>query len=254
MGDDGDDPWQSDRYEEHHDYVYRYGSDVIELLQPAQGERVLDLGCGTGHLTKQISESGATAVGIDASPEMVERARSEYPELTFRIEDATRMEFRREFDAVFSNATLHWIDRQDELLDGVKRALRPGGRFVAELGGKGNVATVIDALTEELGKRGYSDSNPMYFPSLGEYTSRVEDHGLEVRFARLFDRPTELGGGRDGLRSFFRMFGDRFLGDLDEDEWNEVVGTVEDELRPELFGDGSWTVGFRRLRFRAVRP
>lgn len=253
MSSDNNNEWSADRYDSDHSFVYEYGGDVVDLLSPEQGERILDLGCGTGHLTKQIHEAGAIAVGIDASPEMVEGARKEYPDLDFRVADATRMEFEQEFDAVFSNATLHWIDRQDEVLDGVRRALRQGSRFVAELGGKGNVGRVLDVLTDELESRGYSGENPMYFPGLGEYTSRIESHGMEVRYARLFDRPTELDGGSDGLRSFFRMFGDRFLGDLDEEEWGEVVSAVEDELRPELYSDGSWTLGFRRLRFRAVR-
>lgn len=252
MNDGRDDAWSADRYEADHSYVYRYGEDVLELLTPKEGEKILDLGCGTGHLTNQIVDAGASAVGIDASPEMVEQARTEYPELDFRVMDATEMEFQREFEAVFSNATLHWITDHDGLLDGVHRALRPGGRFVAEFGGHGNVDKVIDAVTRELSSRGYSTENPMYFPRLGEYMSRIERHGMEVRYARLFDRPTELSGGREGLRSFFRMFGDRFLGELNEEEWNEVVGAVEDELRQELYSDGVWTVDFRRLRFKAV--
>src|SRR6056297_343493 len=199
--------WDATAYEDDHSFVYEYGADVLELLAPAAGERVLDLGCGTGALTGKIAASGADIVGIDSAAEMIERARANHPELAFRQADARTATFDEPFDAVFSNAALHWIDEQDAALSTVSDALRPGGRFVAELGGDGNVAAIVDAVLAELAERGYDADNPWHFPTVGEYASRLERHGFEVRDATLFDRPTELDG-EDGLANWLDVFAD----------------------------------------------
>ena len=159
------------------------------------------------------------------------------------------------FDAVFSNAALHWIpdEDQDALIESVRDALRPGGRFVAECGGHGNVAAVVDATRAELEARGHDTEHPWYFPTVGEYASRLEAHGFEVRYATLFDRPTELDDGEDGLAAWLSMFGDGLLAPLAPDEREDVVAAVEDRLRDDLFRDGSWYADYRRLRFVAVR-
>jgi len=244
--------WDPDSYDEGHSFVYEYGEGVVDLLDPQPGERVLDLGCGTGHLSAAIADRGATVVGVDQSAEMVEQARAAHPELTFRVGDARDLAVEEPFDAVFSNAALHWIDDpdQDAVLAGVASALRPGGRFVAEMGGVGNVGTVVAAARAELAERGYETDNPWYFPSVGQYTPRLEGHGFEVRRAVLFDRPTEL---EDGMRAWLEMFGDGLLGPVPDEELPAVVESIADRLRPALFEDGRWTADYRRLRFRAVR-
>ncbi|HMB49463.1 MAG TPA: methyltransferase domain-containing protein [Natronoarchaeum rubrum] len=246
--------WDATAYEDDHSFVYEYGADVLELLAPAAGERVLDLGCGTGALTGKIAASGADIVGIDSAAEMIERARANHPELAFRQADARTATFDEPFDAVFSNAALHWIDEQDAALSTVSDALRPGGRFVAELGGDGNVAAIVDAVLAELAERGYDADNPWHFPTVGEYASRLERHGFEVRDATLFDRPTELDG-EDGLANWLDVFADGLFAPLAESEREAVVAAVEDRLRPAYYDDGVWTADYRRLRFRAVyRP
>jgi trans-aconitate methyltransferase len=156
---------------------------------------------------------------------------------------------------VFSNAALHWIpgDDHDAVLSTVADALTETGRFVAESGGKGNVAAITDALVAELDARGYEVDHPWYFPSIGEYAPRVESHGLELRFSRLFDRPTPLDGGEDGLRNWIGMFGDEFFADVEDDERNAVLSAVEDRLRPTLFDGDTWVADYRRLRFVAGR-
>ena len=248
--------WDSAAYDGSHAFVYEYGTDVLELLDPHPGERILDLGCGTGHLTDRIAETGAEVVGIDQSTEMIETARETYPTRDFRRADARDFGVEQPFDAVFSNAVLHWIDDQDAVLDSVADALRPGGRFVAELGGSGNVAAIVDAVRAELDARGYEPpSAPWYFPTVGEHATTLEAHGFEVRYARLFDRPTELDDGEDGMANWLGMFGDSLFTTLSAEQQQSVIEAVEERLRPELFDaeTETWTADYRRLRFVAVR-
>lgn len=250
--------WTPAVYDDGHGYVTEYGEAVVDLLDPKPGERVLDIGCGTGHLTAEIAaavDEAGDVVGIDRSAEMVREARETYPDLSVQQADARSFSAREPFDAVFSNAALHWISDVDQnrVLAGVADALRPGGRFVVEMGGTGNVDRIVTATLDELDARGYDATHPWYFPSVGEYTPRLETHGFEVRRARLFDRPTELDGGADGLASWLGMFGDGLLSGVPDSERAAVVGAVENRLQPDLFDGETWTADYRRLRFLAVR-
>lgn len=255
MSDGTANSWDAADYDDGHGFVTEYGESLLDLLDPKPGERVLDLGCGTGHLTADIAERGATAVGIDQSDEMVEQARTAYPDLSFRRADARAFAVEDRFDAAFSNAALHWVPEADHeaVVGNVADALRPGGRFVAEMGGTGNVERIVTATLAELRERGYDRENPWYFPSVGEYATRLEAGGFEVRRAVLFDRPTELENGTDGLADWLSMFGDSLFAGLSDDERDAVVADVEDRLRPEMFDGGTWTADYRRLRFVAVR-
>ncbi len=248
--------WNPDDYDSGHDFVFEYGADVVDLLDPAPGERVLDLGCGTGHLTADIATAvGDTGLvlGIDQSGEMVARARKAYPDHQFVRADARAFATDDQFDAVFSNAALHWIPEQDAVVETVRNLLRPGGRFVAELGGAGNVATIVEAVQAVCARRGHDVDHPWYFPTVGEHASLLERHGFRVTYARLFDRPTELDGGEDGLRQWLGMFGDGLLAPLSADEREAVVAAVERRLRPDRYDAQSetWTADYRRLRFVA---
>jgi trans-aconitate methyltransferase len=180
------------------------------------------------------------------------QTRADNPDLRFEVADARDFAFEAPFDAIFSNAVLHWVQDQDALLECVSDALVPGGRFVAECGGTGNVAAIVDAVTAEVNERGYQVENPWYFPSVGEYSTKLESHGFEVRYARLFDRPTKLENGEDGLEGWVEMFGDSLLAHLSEDEQAAVIEAVEARLRDDLFQDGDWYADYRRLRFVAM--
>lgn len=153
---DAGNEWDTTAYDEGHSFVFEYGEGVVDLLEPETGERILDLGCGTGHLTDRIADAGADVVGIDASEEMIREARETHSECEFVHADARDVSFSEPFDAVFSNAALHWIPEQDAVLDGVADALGPGGRFVAELGGTGNVAAIVSAVQAAAAERGYA--------------------------------------------------------------------------------------------------
>jgi trans-aconitate methyltransferase len=248
--------WNANLYNAKHDFVWKFGSDVVAVLAPRAGELILDLGCGTGHLTAQIAESGAEVMGVDRSAEMVAAARIAYPNLNFEVVDARKLSFDEEFDAVFSNATLHWIHEPEPVLQGIFRALRPGGRFVAEMGGKRNIRAMqdaFDAALVELGAATYGEVQPWYYPSVSEYSSLVEKNGFELRFITLFDRPTGLADGAAGLRNWILMFGGDYLAKAGEAKREEFLRMVEEKLRPKMFRDGQWWADYRRLRLVACK-
>jgi trans-aconitate methyltransferase len=232
--------WDAARYQARHSYVYNHGESLIDLLDPLADERILDLGCGSGQLTAKIAAKGAHVIGLDRSEEMIAEARRNFPALTFDVADAANFSVDLPADAVFSNAVLHWVKDADGVAKSVAYALRTGGRFVVEMGGKGNVQTILDALREVAGPA----ETPWYFPSVGEYTSLLERHGFEISFATLFDRPTRVEG-EDGLEDWLIMFARSVIG---EDRASEIRREVANLLRPKMFRDGAWTLDYRRLQ------
>ena len=245
--------WDTRLYDEKHSFVWKHGASLIELLSPRPGERILDLGCGTGHLTAQIAAAGAEVVGIDASTPMVEEARRLYPTIPFTIADARDFAFDNPFDAVFSNAVLHWVKEPEKAIACVKRALKPGGRFVAEFGGRGNVQTFVSALDTASRAIGLGAwEHPWFFPGIGTYTPLLEQDGLEVTHAFLFDRPTLLEG-ETGLRDFVEMFAGGLLDRVPPAERERFFQHVEHAARPTLYRDGKWFADYRRLRVVARR-
>jgi trans-aconitate methyltransferase len=246
--------WNAELYEASHGFVWQFGEDVIKLLDPKPGERILDLGCGPGQLTRKIADSGAEVVGLDASPEMIGQARQNFPELRFLLSDAAAMPFKSEFDAVFSNAALHWMLDASGVAHAIARALRKNGRFVAELGGKGNIQEIEHAVEAVVGRR-LGDALPAkrtFYPSIGEYSSLLESHGLEVHTALLFDRPTPLEG-LDGMATWIRQFKWYYYEALPASERQAALEETIAELRKVLFREEKWFADYRRLRFVAVK-
>ncbi|HET7105403.1 MAG TPA: methyltransferase domain-containing protein [Candidatus Acidoferrum sp.] len=247
--------WDAGLYDDKHSFVWKLAAGVLELLNAQSGERILDLGCGTGHLAAKIAETGAHVVGIDRSPEMIRQAKEKYPALRFEVMDAREIRLDGSFDAVFSNATLHWIKEPELAIAGIRNALRPGGRFIAEFGGKGNTGELMKAI-----ERGWAKlqsvnpaPNPWYYPSIPEYTGLLERHGFEVTDAVLFDRPTPLDDGIRGLRNWLEMFGGSFVEGLPAAARENLLSEIERELRPKLFHDDQWVMDYRRLRVVAKR-
>jgi trans-aconitate methyltransferase len=246
--------WDTELYEAQHAFVWQLGAQLIEILAPEPGERILDVGCGTGQLTHEISERGAHVTGIDASPEMIGQARQNYPRLRFLLQDAAAMNFNGEFDAVFSNAALHWILNADGAADSMARALRSGGRLVLEMGGRGNIRQIHEAV--ESAFRAHSNAalpTPRnWFPSVSEYTSILERHGFEVRTALLFDRRTRLEGER-GMEQWIRQFCAFYIDELPPDVRQSAVNRAVEQLRPRLYNNGEWFADYRRLRVSAIK-
>lgn len=248
--------WNTALYDGKNAFVWKHGRGVVELLAPRPGERILDLGCGTGHLTNQIADTGAEVIGMDRSQPMIEEARRLYPNLRFEIADATNFHFDQQFDAVFSNAALHWMKDQDAVARSIWEALKAGGRFVAEFGGKGNIRAIRSSLTKAVEAAGeIINAEPFarYYPSIGEYATLLETHGFRVTFATHFERPTKLDEGEKGLRNWLFTFADNVIESLPESKREAVIAQVEGELRPALFRDGSWFADYRRIRIAAYK-
>ena len=248
--------WNASCYEDNYAFVWKYGEGVIELLAPQAGERILDLGCGTGHLTAQIAERGAVVTGIDRSPDMIATAAKNYPDLHFEVADGETFRFDEPFDAVFSNAAIHWMKDQRAVASSIFQALKPGGRFVAEFGGKDCIRAIETALRRAISRAGYavSEAPYYYFPSVGEHTTLLESAGFRVTFAEWFERPTRLEGGEAGLRNWLAFFTDHYISHIPLDKHEGIISAVEDELRPEFFRDGTWVADYCRIRVAAKTP
>jgi trans-aconitate methyltransferase len=241
--------WNATAYAEVGAFVPSLGAGVLEWLNVQHGERVLDLGCGDGQLTAKIAAAGAQVVGLDASAEMLAGARARG--LDVQLGNAEALPFDREFDAVFSNAALHWVRDQDAMLAGVHRALKPGGRFVVEMGGHGNVAAILVALTAVLERHGCAglEDGVNYYPAPEAYTERLARHGFAVEQMQLIPRPTPLPAG---MRAWLTTFRSGVLAavpeELREKVLDETVALLEPALRDER---GNWTGDYVRLRFIA---
>lgn len=248
--------WDTSLYDGKNAFVWKHGRGVVELLAPKPEERILDVGCGTGHLTNQIAAAGAEVIGLDNSQSMIQEARRLYPDLHFEIADATNFHFDRGFDAVFSNAAIHWMRDQPAVARCIWEALKSDGRFVAEFGGKGNISAIRTALTDAIraaGEKMNDEPFARYYPAIGEYAALLEAQGFRVTFATHFDRPTKLDEGEKGLRNWLFTFADNVIEPLAENKREAVIAEVELKLRPLLFRDGSWFADYRRIRVVARR-
>ncbi|WP_054956177.1 class I SAM-dependent methyltransferase [Paenibacillus dakarensis] len=248
--------WKPEDYDNQLSFVSAYGKGLIEHLAPRQGERILDLGCGTGDLTSEIAESGAIVVGMDQSKEMILRAKDKHPSLTFIQENGESFSTEVPFDAVFSNAALHWMTNAEDAVSSIYRALKPAGRFVAEFGGKGNVETIVNSIYEVL-STGYNmdalTHNPWYFPSIGEYTSLLESKGFRVTLAHHFNRPTRLHGGKNGITGWLTHFGDSFFTKLAPEEKTTAFEKISQLTERTLWKEDSFYADYKRLRIIAYK-
>ena len=247
----GEQSWDPDRYARNARFVSELGMGVVELLAPRAGERILDLGCGDGVLTEALIAAGCTVVGIDASPAQVAATRARGIEA--QVGHGEQLAFHDEFDAVFSNAALHWMKDPDKVIAGVRRALRAGGRFVGEFGGHGGIATIASAIYAALAERGLDGDrfNPWYFPTAEEYRGRLEQQGFEVRSIVLFPRPTPLPADITG---WLETFAESFTAAVPVEDRPAFIAEVRERLGPALCdASGRWTADYVRLRFAAHR-
>jgi trans-aconitate methyltransferase len=236
--------------------VTQLGAGVLDLLAAQPGERILDLGCGTGHHAAQLAALGVEVEGVDAAATMVERARALYPTIPFRLARGETLTVDRPFDAVFSNAALHWMPAADGVARRVFAALRPGGRFVGEFGANGNVARLLASLTTALAEEGFPGEAlpaPWYFPSPAEYATVLERAGFEVELVHAFPRDTPLEGA-DALAEWYRIFAGDYLALVSPARRDAVIARAVALAAPTQLREGRWIADYRRLRFRAWRP
>jgi SAM-dependent methyltransferase len=243
--------WDAQAYGRNGAFVHELAGGVLEWLAAQPGERILDLGCGDGQLTQRIAATGASVVGVDASPEMLAAARSRG--IDAREGRAESLPFAdQSFDAVFSNAALHWVRGQDEMMAEVRRVLKAGGRFVAEMGGQGNIAAIRVALIAVLERHGYGDREDgvNYYPTPGAYTRCLLSHGLHVEQMALIPRPTPLP--ESGMSGWLKTFRSGVLASLPDAIRETVVEETAALLAPALRDEeGNWVADYVRLRFVA---
>ena len=243
--------WDPDAYAQNAGFVHGHAGGVVEWLAPQAGERILDLGCGDGQLTERLAHSGAIITGVDADPRMVKAAKSRgigaHHAMAERLplDDAS-------FDAVFSNAALHWVRDQDAMMAEVRRVLRRGGRFVAEMGGHGNIAAIRVGLMAVLARYGHADAENgvNYYATPEAYSARLERHGFNVKRISLIPRPTPLP--ESGMEGWLRTFRSGVIEGLPAELRDEVVRETAELLAPALRDEtGAWIADYVRLRFIA---
>ena len=243
--------WNPEAYGQHGSFVHRLAGGVVEWLDPQKGERILDLGCGDGQLTLRLALAGANVTGVDLSPDMVAAARARG--VSADQASAESLPYKDQtFDAIFSNAALHWVHDHNAMLREAHRILKPGGRFVAEFGGHGNIAAIRAALIAVLNRHQYAgrEDNVNYYPTPEVYGRRLIEHGFKVERIALIPRPTPLGEGgmKEWLRTFRRGVIDSLPESLRETVVNETVDLLANVLRDD---EGNWTADYVRLRFIA---
>jgi trans-aconitate methyltransferase len=245
--------WNPEQYARNARFVSDLGAPVLELLDPQPGERILDLGCGDGVLTAKLQTLSCDVLGVDASAAQVEATKK--LGIPAQTVDGENLAFENEFDAVFSNAALHWMrNNPDAVIFGVKKSLRPGGRFVAEMGGANCVQKIRTALIAALDRRNIDgkSADPWYFPTVEDYSARLTRAGFTIDYIALIPRPTPLPGD---VTAWLQTFGHNFTDKLPPSEREAYLAEVQESLRPQLCNaSGTWIADYTRLRFKATRP
>jgi len=247
--------WNATLYDNKHSFVAKYGEDVLGWLAPQQGENILDVGCGTGTLTSMIAESGAIVTGIDASPEMIAKAQQAYNNIEFFVKDATDFSFDKKFDAVFSNATFHWIKNQQQLLQCIYNSLKQGGRLVYEMGAKHNIESIHNALKQVLINEGFEANTNIevnYFSSAAEQAVILEKIGFTISNILQFDRPTELVG-EDGMKNWIIQFAQVYFQNIPKEKAENIIEKTVDVLKETNYENDKWYADYKRLRVKAIK-
>ncbi|NMO95281.1 class I SAM-dependent methyltransferase [Paenibacillus lemnae] len=248
--------WKPEEYDQNMAFVSGFGKGLIDWLSPQQGEYILDLGCGTGELADEISKSGAVVTGMDFSQEMVSHASKKFPHLHFFQGNGENFTTETSYDAVFSNAALHWMKDTKSAAASMYRCLKPGGRLIAEFGGQGNVEVIYqaarDILQEDYGINA-DKRNPWYFPSIGQYANLLEQTGFHVTKAVHYDRPTPLPEGILGIQHWLKHFGGMLFTGMEQQDQQEAFYKISERVKPLLWRNDTYYADYKRLRIAAVK-
>lgn len=245
--------WNSSLYDDKHSFVSEYGKKIIGFVNIEREQKILDLGCGTGLLTKELAKKGAEVIGVDSSREMIQRAKVNYSNLKFQVEDAIKLPFENKFDTVFSNAVFHWILNQKGLLEGIYKVLKKDGLLVCEFGAKGNIRKIEDAFKKSIEAKGIQYISKFSFPSMEEYKALLETAGFKVKHIVVYDRPTILADGKNGLRNWILQFFSDYLEKLSDKEIEEVLMKSEEICQNTLWKDTQWVADYKRIQVIAVK-
>ena len=244
--------WNPDSYARNARFVSDLGEPLLQLLEPKPGELILDLGCGDGVLTEKIAAIGCNVVGIDNSFSQLQASKKRG--LQALVMDGQQIGFKQTFDAVFTNAALHWMKKPEKVVAGVRNSLKPGGRFVGEFGGKGNVEKIRSALHKALRKRGIDPVpiDPWYYPSVEEYSKLLSSAGFMLEYIELIPRPTKLPGD---ILGWLEVFAQPFTKSVAEADRPRFLAEIRGELATSLRdAEGNWFADYVRLRFKARNP
>lgn len=247
--------WNADKYTADFSFIHQCGESMINLIEAGGNGTLLDLGCGNGALSKTLHDKGYQVTGMDASEEMLNIARNNYPDIEFVRADATDFSLTNPVDVVFSNAVFHWIDkeRQSDMLRCVYHALKENGQFIFEFGGYGNNRLIHQTLAQKFAEYNHAYKMPFYFPTIGEYAALLEQAGFLVKYAVLFDRPTKLQG-ENGLKDWIRMFVQTPFSVIEDGDIKEtIIDTAVNDLRETLYKDGIWYADYVRIRMKTLR-
>lgn len=247
--------WNAALYDNKHKFVSNFGENLISFLNPQKGEYILDVGCGTGDLAHDISESGATVTGIDAAESMINAAKEKYPHIHFSVQDGEKFSYEPQFHAVFSNAAIHWIQNQQKVVQNCYDALLPNGRFVAELGGANNIQSIVNAVKEASNNLSIQYDTtlfPWVFPTKEEMAAHLNNAGFNIITIEHYERPTHLVG-EDGIQNWLEMFSNNMFKNLSIDEKEAIYSECERILRPKLYKENGWIADYWRLRFIAQK-
>ncbi|MCP4969433.1 MAG: methyltransferase domain-containing protein [Arcobacter sp.] len=242
--------WNATKYNKHADFVSNLAMPVIELLNPKKDEKILDLGCGEGTLAVEIKKFNTNVIALDLSEDMVEKAKAKG--LEAYVMSATELEFEKDFDAVFSNAVLHWVKDSKTAINKIYAALKDKGRFIAEFGGYGNIKYLTDAMEEVFNNNPQYGkfNNPWYFPKDIEYKELLESNGFKVEYIEIIPRPTQI----DDILNWLTVFANGIVSHLSNEEQENFKKEVREILKPKIYTkkDG-WTADYVRLRLKAIK-
>lgn len=240
--------WNSSLYDSKHDFVAEYGKGLLEFIPKNDGQTILDLGCGTGTLTVQLSDLCNKVIGVDSSQNMIDRAKKQFGNIEFMVCDALALRFEKEFDVVFSNAVFHWINDHDLLLKNIHRVLKSQGILVCEFGANGNIATIENAFTNACKSIGYHYQSKFNFPTTENFGALLKKNGFVIDRIYDYDRPTPLKEDENGLFYWIKLFFASDLAVMPEDMKVTVIKKVEELTRETLWNGNEWIADYRRLR------